>query len=172
MQDRAGAGMSNGLPPRYKLSLLGRFALSGPVGSVDLPSKKLVGLLAYLALTGPAPQSRDKLVGLLWGSHFEAQARQNLRQAVFRLRRALGQHVIISDADEISLAPGVVECDATQLEALAQEGSRPSLAKTADLYKGRFLADVAIPEEAWADCVAGEPQRRGGLGVAALIRVG
>ena len=164
--------MSNGPPPRYKLSLLGSFALSGPDGSVALSSKKLVGLLAYLALTGPAPQSRDKLVGLLWGSHFEVQARQNLRQALFRLRRALGQDAIISDADEISLAPGVVECDATQFEALAQEGSRASLAKAVDLYKGRFLADVAIPEEAWADWVAGEQQRLEGLALDALIRFG
>jgi len=164
--------MSNGLPPRYKLSLLGSLALSGPDGPVDLPSKKLVGLLAYLALTGPVPQSRDKLVGLLWGSHFEAQARQNLRQALFRLRRALGQDAIISDADEISLAPGVVECDAAQLEALAREGSRTSLAKAVDLYQGRFLADVAIPEGAWADWVAGEQQRLEGLALDALVRFG
>jgi hypothetical protein len=33
-------------------------------------------LLAYLALTGPAPQLRHELVALLWGSHFEVQARQ------------------------------------------------------------------------------------------------
>src|SRR5712671_5464218 len=111
MQDRAGAGMSNRLPPRYQLSLLGSFALSGPEGPVDLPSKKLVGLLAYLALTGPAPQSRDKLVSLLWGSHFEVQARQNLRQALFRLRRALGQDTLVGDGEEISLAPGMVDCD-------------------------------------------------------------
>src|SRR5258708_29712508 len=137
--NRTGARMSNRLPPRYKLSLLGSFALSGPEGSVDLPSKKLVGLLAYLALTGPAPQSRDNLVGLLWGSHFEVQARQNLRQALFRLRRALGQDAIINDADEISLAPGCVEGHATQLNALAQEGSPPSLAQAGYLYHGRLL---------------------------------
>ena len=162
--------MSNGPPPRYKLSLFGSFALSGPDGSVDLSSKKLAGLLAYLALTGPAPQSRDKLVGLLWGSHFEVQARQNLRQALFRLRRALGQDALISDADEISLAPGVVECDATALEALTQEGSPASLAKAVDLYKGRLLADVAITERAWADWVAGEQQRLEGLALDALVR--
>jgi len=165
----AGAGMSNGPPPRYRLSLLGSFALNGPDGSVDLSSKKLVGLLAYLAVTGPKPQSRDKLVGLLWGSHFDVQARQNLRQALFRLRRALGQDALISDADEILLAPGVVECDATQLEVLTQEGSRASLAKAVALYKGRFLADLVIPEGAWGDWVAGEQQRLEGLALDALV---
>jgi DNA-binding SARP family transcriptional activator len=86
--------MSDGPPPRFRLSLLGSFALSGPNGLVDLSSKKLVGLLAYLALTGPAPQPRDKLVTLLWGSHFEVQARQNLRQALSRLRRELGRDIL------------------------------------------------------------------------------
>jgi DNA-binding SARP family transcriptional activator len=75
--------------PKFSLSLLGRFALAGPDGPVDLPNKKLAGLLAYLACTAPTPQPREKLATLLWGSHFEAQARQNLRQALFRLRRML-----------------------------------------------------------------------------------
>src|SRR5262245_34784324 len=78
-------------PPRFSLSLLGTFALIGPDGPVNLPSKKLAGLLAYLALTEPAPQPRDKLITLFWGSHFEVQARQNLRKARFRLRHALGR---------------------------------------------------------------------------------
>src|SRR5258708_25702753 len=81
--------------PRLRLSLLARFALAGPDGPVDLPNKKLAGLLAYLACTAPVPQSREKLATLLWGSHFETQAQQNLRQALFRLRRALGHDALI-----------------------------------------------------------------------------
>jgi DNA-binding SARP family transcriptional activator/CheY-like chemotaxis protein len=164
--------MSDGPPPKFRLSLLGSFALSGPNGLVDLSSKKLVGLLAYLALTGPAPQPRDKLVTLLWGSHFEVQARQNLRQALSRLRRALGQDALISDGNEISLAPSVIDCDAARLEGLVREGSRASLAEAVGLYKQRLLADVAIPEEAWADWVAGERQRLEGLALDALVRFG
>ena len=77
--------------PSSGLCLLGRFKLNGPKGFVDLPNKKLTGLLAYLACTAPTPQHREKLATLLWGSHFEAQARQNFRQALFRLRRMLGR---------------------------------------------------------------------------------
>jgi hypothetical protein len=123
-------------------------------------------------LTGPAPQPRDKLVTLLWGSHFEVQARQNLRQALSRLRRALGQDALISDGDEISLAPGVIDCDAARLEGLVREGSRASLAEAVGLYKQRLLAGVAIPEEAWADWVAGEGQRLEGLALDAPVRFG
>jgi hypothetical protein len=43
--------------PRFGLSLLGGFKLTGPDGVVDLPSKKLAGLLAYLAGTAPHGQS-------------------------------------------------------------------------------------------------------------------
>jgi hypothetical protein len=37
--------------PGFGLSLLGAFELTGPDRVVDLPSKKLAGLLAYLACT-------------------------------------------------------------------------------------------------------------------------
>jgi DNA-binding SARP family transcriptional activator/CheY-like chemotaxis protein len=162
-----------GVPlPKFRLALLGRFELSGPDGPVDLPNKKLAALLAYLACTAPEPQSREKLATLLWGSHFETQARQNLRQALFRLRRALGEDALVGDGEEISLAPGVLDCDVARREALIREGSRASLAAAADLYKGRFLSDVNISEEAWADWVGGERQRLEGSALDTLVRLG
>src|SRR3954454_16197296 len=100
-----------GRSPRFGLSLLGGFELTGPDGVVDLPSKKLAGLLAYLACNGPRPQSREKLSALLWGSHFDAQAKQNLRQALLRLRKVLGQDALESDSDAVWLNAEVVVCD-------------------------------------------------------------
>jgi TolB-like protein len=159
------------LPPaKFRLSLLGRFDLTGPQGTIELPSKKLAGLLGYLACTTPVPQSREKLANLLWGSHFEAQARQNLRQALFRLRRVLGKDALLGDEREISLAP-VVDCDAVRLEALVRDGRRASLAEAAGLYRGPLLEDVALTEEAWADWVAAERQRLENLAVDAMIRL-
>ena len=38
---------------------------------------------------------------LMWGSHFDAQARQNLRQALFRLRRVLGEDALISSGESV-----------------------------------------------------------------------
>ena len=150
--------------PKFRLSLLGRFELTGPDGPIDLPSKKLAGLLAYLACIAPQPQSREKLAALLWGSHFEAQARQNLRQALFRLRRVLGEDVLIGDGEEISLAPGVIDCDATRMEVLIGEGSQASLAAAVGLYRDRLLADLGIPEEAWSEWLDVQRQRLEGLG--------
>src|ERR1700726_578179 len=96
---------------RFSLLLLGRFRLSGPHGVIDLPSKKLAGLLSYLACTAPQPQPRERLSALLWGSHFDAQAKQNLRQALFRLRRVLGQDALEGDGELVSLNPAVVLSD-------------------------------------------------------------
>ena len=164
--------MSDVASSKYRLSLLGRFELTGRTGPVELPSKKLAGLLAYLACTAPQPQPREKLAALLWGSHFDTQARQNLRQALFRLRRVLGQDVLHSDEEEVSLAPGSIDCDAARLEALIREGSRDSLAAAADLYKGPLLADVTVTEAAWAEWVAGEQRRLEGLALDAMIKLG
>jgi DNA-binding SARP family transcriptional activator/CheY-like chemotaxis protein len=158
--------------PKFRLALLGRFELSRTDGPVELPNKKLAALLAYLACTAPEPQSREKLATLLWGSHFETQARQNLRQALFRLRRALGEDALIGDGEDISLAPGVVDCDVARRQALIRDGSRASLAAAVDLYKGRFLSDVNISEEAWADWVGAERQRLEGSALDALVRLG
>jgi len=158
--------------PRFKLSLLGRFELTGPDGPVDLPSKKLAGLLAYLACTAPEPQPREKLATLLWGSHFDVQARQNLRQALFRLRRVLGEDVLIGDGEEISLAPGVIDCDAVRFGALIRGGSRASLAEAVELYKGPLLADIGIAEEAWSEWCDGERQRLEGLALDAMVKLG
>src|SRR5262245_66501189 len=114
----------------------------GPGVEIDLPHRKLAGLLVYLACSAPTPQPREKLATLLWGSHFEVQARQNLRQALFRLRRVLGQEVVIGDGEEVALAPGAIDCDATRFEALSQEGGRDALTAAVDLYNGRLAADV------------------------------
>src|SRR5258706_9297186 len=116
---------------RFDLSLLGRFELTGPDGVVDLPSKKLAGLLAYLACTAPRPQPREKLAALLWGSHFDAQAKQNLRQALFRLRKVLGQDALESDGEVVSLNAAVIQCDVGRFEVLVREGSRDALGAAA-----------------------------------------
>jgi DNA-binding SARP family transcriptional activator len=118
---------------KFKLSVLGPWALTGPEGPVALSSKKLVGLLAYLALAGPVPQPREKLTTLFWGSNFEMQARQNLRAALSRLRNVLGAEAFVSVGEAITLAPGLIDCDAIRLRPLIRDGSRTALAEATAL---------------------------------------
>ena len=109
----------NGAPSlKYALVLLGRFELTGPDGAINLASGKLAGLLAYLAFTAPRPQSRETLSTLLWGSHFDAQAKQNLRPALPRLRNVLGPYAPQSDVALVCLNTSVVESDVSWFEVL------------------------------------------------------
>ena len=155
--------------PIFRLSLLGGFELTGPHGVVDLPSKKLAGLLAYLACTAPRPQSREKLSALFWGSHFDVQAKQNLRQALFRLRKVLGEDALESDGEVVSLNAAVVLSDVSRFEALVREGSRDALSAAADLYRGRLIDDVTVGEEGWSEWLAGERERLLELALGAMV---
>lgn len=161
-----------GLPAaRFRLLSLGNFQLLGPEGPVDLGSRKLCGLVSLLACNPGRPLSRERLMAMLWGSHFEAQAQQNLRQALARLRRTLGRDVLDTSDHLLSLHTGMVDCDLPRFEALIREGSRGSLSTAADLYEGRFLADVSIKEPAWTDWIDTERSRLETLAVDALVRL-
>jgi TolB-like protein/DNA-binding SARP family transcriptional activator len=159
--------------PRLQLDLLGRFELSGPDGRpIDLTSKKLAALLAFLACTAPQGHGRDKLMTLLWGSHFDAQARQNLRQALTRLRRVLGEDALVSHGESVSLRPDAIACDVTEFEARVSDGSRDALIGAIGLYKGGLLAGIEIPEEAWTEWIEAQRQRVEGLALNAMVKLG
>jgi DNA-binding SARP family transcriptional activator len=156
----------------FRLTLLGRFQLAGPHGNIDLGSRKLCGLLAFLACTAPEPQPRDRLMTLFWGSHFDAQARQNLRQALSRLRRALGDGVIVGDDEAVTLTTGAVACDVTAFELAIRTRSSDALEAAVGLYQGAFLTSVTIKEEGWSDWVAAQRTRLEGLAVRTMTQLG
>ena len=164
--------MDGVLLPTFGLWLLGRFELTGPDGIVDLPGGKLKALLAYLACTAPHPQPRERLAALLWGSRFDAQAKQSLRQALFRLRKILGEHALESDGELVSLNVAMVRCDVSRFEALVHEGGRDAFSAAADLYRGHLIDDITISEEGWSDWLAGERERLLDLALEAMVGLG
>jgi DNA-binding SARP family transcriptional activator len=164
--------MAAATSPRFSLSLLGRFELTGPDGPVDLPNKKLAALVAYLACTTPQRQSRERLSALLWGSQFDADARRNLRQALFRLRKVLGQDALEGDGEVVWLNAAVVPCDVDRFEALVREGSRDALRAAAELYRGHLVDDLAVSEAGWTEWLIGERQRLFELALGAMMDLG
>ena len=75
----------------FSLSLLGAYqaTLDGePV--TRFGSAKAQALLAYLAVEADRPHRRDTLAGLLWPNESSHTARNDLRQALFTLRKAIG----------------------------------------------------------------------------------
>jgi DNA-binding SARP family transcriptional activator/tetratricopeptide (TPR) repeat protein len=140
-----------------KLILLGGFELIDNQTQIRPLAKKVRGLLAYLVLTKPRRQTREKLAGLLWPDSSATQGRTSLRGALATLRQALGDDtrgLIISDNEFISLSYEKIVVDAWDLEALATEDSIEALSRGFDLYAGELLAAMrfdAFAFEQWLE---------------------
>ena len=125
-----------------ELRLLGSLSLTGP-GREELPAvlrqPKRLALLAYLAAATPRGfQRRDTLLALFWPERDTEHARAALSDALYALRRALGDGVIVKRGDEeVGLAPDRFWCDAIALlEAVGAERWEEAIG----LYRGEFLA--------------------------------
>lgn len=79
------------------------------------PERRTAAVLAYLTLEGPTLRSR--LAGLLWADVEERQARNNLVQALRRLKKATGIDFAAGD-DTLKLTEGL-EVDIATLNVLA-----------------------------------------------------
>lgn len=150
------------------LKLFGRFAIAGPDGTIDFPSAKLSALLAVLALADK-PMRRDELTTLLWGSHFEEQARQNFRQALARLRKALGADAIRSDDHTVALDPALVGSDVQRFEALVADGRPAALRAAVGLLDGDLLAGIDVGEDGWEEWLSAARRRMSDKACAALL---
>lgn len=76
---------------RLNLTFLGSFQViynAQPVNSFRSANNQ--GLLVYLALQSEKPHAREVLAALFWPEESEKNARNNLRQSLFRLRQTLG----------------------------------------------------------------------------------
>jgi TolB-like protein len=153
------------------LKLFGQFELGGPDGKSVAASAKLSALLAFLAMARK-PVGRDQLTALLWGSHFEEQARQNFRQALARLKKVLGPEVIFADDQTVQLAPGAVASDLSAFESLAASSGADDLRRAVALLNGDLLANIDIREETWEEWLSSERRRIGGLACATLEKLG
>ncbi len=88
----------------FRLYLLGGFRLERDGERIQLYSRKVESLLAYLALY-PREHAREKLAALLWGDASDEQARGSLRLALNNLRKQLGANSILSDRETVQLNP-------------------------------------------------------------------
>lgn len=87
------------------LSLAGTPALRRGAEPPSPLAGRDAALLAWLALQGPTPRTR--LAALLWPASPPADARNSLRQRLFKLKRQLGAELVVGQAT-LALSPGVV----------------------------------------------------------------
>jgi len=77
---------------RYKLKLLGPFALFDPHGArVEVTTRKGAALIAMLATGRDGERTRDWLQDHLWGSRGDEQGKQSLRKELWRLNLLLNR---------------------------------------------------------------------------------
>ncbi len=117
-------------------------SVDGGPAAPDLIWRKHLALLIYLARSPRRARSRDHLVGLLWGDRTEAAARHSLSEALRVIRRSAGEASVETAGGQVRLAPGVVEVDVDQLEALA---GAEHWEAAAELIAGEFLEGFAVP---------------------------
>jgi DNA-binding SARP family transcriptional activator len=159
---------------KLSLTLLGGFQARVDCGpALSLPMRKAQALLAYLALPVGRAHPRDKLAALLWGGIRDESARASLRQALFWIRKALGEAegAVRHDGDTLALDSTLVQVDATQFERAVNEGAPESLAHAAELYHGDLLAGFVVDEAAFEEWLLGERERLHELALEALARL-
>ena len=159
---------------RLTFTLLGGFSVRRADGQcVVVPGRKPQGLLAYLALQAGQPQSRERVMALLWGDTTEHQARLSLRQVVFRIRQSLGED---SDAlriggDTLALDPTAADVDAREFQRLASTGVLESLDQAASLYQGDLLQGLIVDEGPYEEWLMSERLRLQELAVEVFSRL-
>lgn len=131
----------------YEIRLLGPPSLTRNGQEVRLRSTKTLGLLTYLILEPSTVHSREKLASLLWGETTESRARNSLRQALYSVRKNLGEAILYVDNTTAAFQPSDdVWVDAGELRAtLSNRGQRrglDDLQRAADLYRGMLLEGI------------------------------
>lgn len=106
--------------------------------AINLPTKKLLGLVAYLALEGST--TRTRLASLFWSENDEDSARRNLRRELHRLRETLLRGcVCIGDS---TLHLHTYQTDVAQFRGLLEQGKMEAALK---VYQGSLLEELELP---------------------------
>ena len=132
--------MSNKLEVR----LLGKFEVSRDGKPIAITSRPAQSLFAYLLLSAGTSHRREKLAGLLWPDSLEETARDNLRHALWRVRKALesASSTRFLHADDLSLkfdASSDYWLDAAELEKLGETATGDELIALLAKYQGELL---------------------------------
>jgi DNA-binding SARP family transcriptional activator len=138
--------------PLLALSCFGAFqaALDGePLTSFH--SVKVQALLAYLALEADRPHTREQLATLLWPLDAEASARNSLRQALYELRKQLGDRddlptsFLLVTRQTVQFNPkSDYTLDVADFLTALQQGA---LQQAATRYRGELLAGFSCESE-------------------------
>lgn len=141
----------------FHLRLLGSPELTDVDGTTPpgLGPGKPLAVLCYLAREGEA--RRDAVAAMLWGDADEDRARNAFRQALHRLRGALGNDVVEADRERVALREDAdLWVDAEAFEVALAEGDH---ATALELWRGDFLEGFDSGEPLFQHWVDGQQAR-------------
>ncbi len=148
---------------RLQIALLGGFVVRDDSGDIiELKGQKDRALLGFLAMSPGVPWPRDKLASMLWSEAGDKQARDSLKQALLRLRRALegvSSAPLIANRQSITLAHDAVAVDVVAFEELMSQATLEASLQAAELYRGDLLDGVQVRHGAFEDWLLVERQR-------------
>jgi predicted ATPase/DNA-binding SARP family transcriptional activator len=127
-----------------EVRLLGTFEVKHKNKLIDIPSRPAQSLFAYLILNAGTSHRREKLAGILWPDSLEETARDNLRHALWRLRKALQSASVTNYLQANNLTIGFNASmdywfDAAALEKLDESASIGELMSVLSNYQGELL---------------------------------
>src|SRR6266540_1252890 len=127
-----------------EVHLLGKFEVKYNNELFNISSRPAQSLFAYLILNAGTAHRREKLAGLLWLDSLEETARDNLRHALWRIRKVLPPKPKIEYllADDLSIAFNASSdywLDAAELEKLSENTSADEMMAVLSEYQGELL---------------------------------
>ena len=126
-----------------EIRLLGQFKVQLNGEAVQIPSRPVQSLLAYLVLSAGTAHRRERIASLLWPDSAEANARSNLRNALWRLRQALaagGEYLLVDDLTLAFDSAAVYWLDTAILDRrLSGDPSHDELLESVSVYGGELL---------------------------------
>jgi len=124
-----------------KVKLFGQFDIQLNDVPVEVPTRSAQSLLAYLLLNAGTAHRRVKLAGLFWPDTSESNARNNLRHALWRIRKAIGHDYLLTDNVSVTWdTTSVYWLDAAILEtAVDEDGPADELIDIVAVYTGELL---------------------------------
>jgi predicted ATPase/DNA-binding SARP family transcriptional activator len=147
-------------PDRLALYLLGPPRFEKNDVACDLKRRKVVALIAYLAVSGQA-HGRESLTELLFPDQDRERALADFRNTLSILRAAVGARRLGVDRRNVRL-DAEIWCDVREFRTRLQEARDPKrrwegpereklLVGAAELYRGQFLAGFGLKDSAAFD---------------------
>ncbi len=123
----------------------------GSDGGPVVVQRRRLALLALVAAAGERGISRERIMAYLWPESGIANARNNLKQAVFALRQQFGAD-LFAGGHELRLRSAVMHSDRAEFEsALADDRVDDALKLCSGPFLDGFHLDGAAEFERWVD---------------------